>query len=1177
MELLNMDFQNHRIYKIVILPVFFIFFSSLYGQPWKWNQPPVPWEDGNPREVWSESDYQRYNNWFNQRYLAKSMDETDPQILRRQKAIMNGNKITTEIWNFGSISSPGNHTTDITWEGLGYGYEFGPFISAEVEVESGSHADAYYRVVDGDTTWYAQVISDGLTSLGGEKSPDGTEYYGWDPLAFNDDFTVPYADPESDKLPTSNDLDRDGDGKPDSWPEGWYNDNLKDYVWPGALQQGASNSDLEVFYVMDDRTNKEFEYYPFVNGTDYAADGITLLEDDSTRRGLGIEIECRYYQWANPLAEDIIFLIYKVTNKSKKDLNEVTFGMWGDPHIGGWANWHDDLSFFDRDINMVYCWDEDGNSDVAGRSPGYFGYKFLESPGQPLDGIDNDNDGMVDESQDNGIDDDGDWDPEKHDVGVDGLANTGDEGENDGLPTAGDPFDPRLPGEPNFEWTDLDESDMIGLTGFASPPFTSQNRISNDHYIWENYLQAGVFDSANATAAGDYIFIYSAGPMSLPAGEARRFSIALIVGQDYEDLTLNAVTSQDIYEKNYQFAKPPAKPTVMAVPGNEKITLYWDNAAEESVDPISLEKDFEGYVIYRSTDPSFLDQQTITDAFGSKFLFEPHKMVSGAPARFDLDNEYSGLSEIPFTGRGVSYNLGNNTGIIHSFVDSNQVINGQTYYYAVVSYDHGDDSLMIAPSECPKTLTLNPETNEVITDLNTLQIVPRSPSAGYDPGHVSDSWVQHTMGIATGNIEIEILDPRMIEDGNEFRIFFNDSPTRVSIEDMNTVVDYLIIDMGRFVGLEHENIVDSTFQLTNSGSDDIILYQLNLDYELDAVMGRVMAIDSTFIQDTTYNDDSTEYWIDSILYLGQLQDEGVYLVSYHYLPVSESQNFNMEESNPVFDGMKIYLQDEPLELDTTRMGWSALSPTTLTDEVKPFNNIQSRKYPADYEVRWFDDIADSSVKVGDEHIKSPFQVWEVTEGMAPEQRPIVLLELTATRDSLWTPGERIIILQDSTTQSATWEFNFFPPATGDTILPIGGDIFYISTTRPFSSNDEYTFKTIGSTINSAVATSSLGDISAVPNPYVVTNALEPLDHQNPRDRGPRRMYFNHLPMECTIRVYTITGELVKKLEHNSSMDDGKKYWDLTTDDNFPIAFGVYVYHVDAGEIGEKIGRFSVIK
>ncbi len=130
-------------------------------------------------------------------------------------------------------------------------------------------------------------------------------------------------------------------------------------------------------------------------------------------------------------------------------------------------------------------------------------------------------------------------------------------------------------------------------------------------------LTPGVFDSANSVQAGDYIFIYSSGPINLPANEARRFSIALLVGQDYDDLTLNAVTAQDIYEKNYQFAKPPEKPNVTAVPGNQKVTLYWDNIAESSFDPITETYDFEGYVIYRSTDPSFLDQQTITDANGS--------------------------------------------------------------------------------------------------------------------------------------------------------------------------------------------------------------------------------------------------------------------------------------------------------------------------------------------------------------------------------------------------------------------------------------------------------------------------------------------------------------------------------------------------------------------------------
>ena len=104
------------------------------------------------------------------------------------------------------------------------------------------------------------------------------------------------------------------------------------------------------------------------------------------------------------------------------------------------------FAFFDESQNMVFAWDADGRSDIPGRTPGYFGYKFLESPGLGTetingvtfegDGIDNDNDGMVDESWTDGIDNDGDWDADLDDVGIDGIAGTGDEGEGDGVPTA---------------------------------------------------------------------------------------------------------------------------------------------------------------------------------------------------------------------------------------------------------------------------------------------------------------------------------------------------------------------------------------------------------------------------------------------------------------------------------------------------------------------------------------------------------------------------------------------------------------------------------------------------------------------------------------------------------------------------------------------------------------------
>ena len=1082
-----------------------------------------------PKKTWNQSKHTEYYYWRNA--VINDQAEDDPQVLRRQKAILNGNKITTEIWNYGSISSPGNRTTDIVWEGLGYGYEFGPFIAAEVEVAPRSHQDAYYRVTNVDTTWYARVISDGLVSLGGEVSPDGKEFWGWQPLAYND-LNVPYADPNSNFIPTSNDIDRDGDGKPDSWPEGWYNENLREYKWPGALKQGASNSDMESFFVVDDRENKEFEYYPF--------------PDDSTKKGLGLEIEFRYYQWANPLAEDIIFLIYKVTNKSPKDLKEVIFGMWGDPHIGGPSNWQDDLSYFEKDINMVYAWDADGKSDVIGRPPGYFGYKFLESPGNPLDGKDNDQDGMIDESQSDGIDNDGDWDIEKDDVGVDGLPNTGDDGEGDGVPTAGDPFDIRQPGEPNFEFTDLDESDMIGLTGFASPQFGGNNTISYDDYVFNNFLTPGVFDTANSNTEGDYIFIYSSGPIDLPAGESRRFSIALAVGQNFNDLTLNAVTAQQIYEKNYQFAKPPDKPTVTAVAGDEQITLYWDDVAESSIDPISEKNDFEGYAIYRSTDPQFLDQQTITDAYGSKFLFTPLEMVGGASAKFDLDNEFQGLSDIPYTGHGVPYNLGNNTGLRHTFIDSNQVINGQNYYYAVVSYDHGDQDLEIAPSECSKQITLNPESNELFFDINTLQITARAPAAGYVPGSIEDDNVFHAQGIATGNMAVKVVDATKIKNQSEYKVTFNESPTTYSVENTTIVVADFIAKLDKFISLEHKNINESSFALKDKdGSRE---YIQGTDYELDPAFGRVKALSS-----------------------GNLTDGETYNVQYSYFPIVNSEFLSFEEANPIFDGLHLFAQDNELNVDVENSKWSATSSTNYTVSYGVYSGSPpGKKYPGDFEFRF----SDNNISIGEFGANAPFEIYEVTAGMAPIQVRFAILPIG---QGDWEAGKTIVMFTGDSGFNATYEITFFEPQDGTPTAPSAGDIFYLATKRPFTSSDVYTFRTIASKIDNALARDALDKISMVPNPYVVTDVLEQLDHQNPRDRGPRRVYFNHLPAKCDIRIYTLSGELVNTLHHDSTIDDGKEYWDLTTKDNFPIAYGVYIFHVDAGELGEKIGRFAVIK
>jgi hypothetical protein len=306
---------------------------------------------------------------------------------------------------------------------------------------------------------------------------------------------------------------------------------------------------------------------------------------------------------------------------------------------------------------------------------------------------------------------------------------------------------------------------------------------------------------------------------------------------------------------------------------------------------------------------------------------------------------------------------------------------------------------------------------------------------------------------------------------------------------------------------------------------------------------------------------------------GALQDGNTYTVIYTYFPIIDSDLLNNEESNPIFEGLQIFVKDNELQVikDSTISTWSATSATNYTATFGVYSGSPpGTKYPGDFEVRF----ANSNVSTGEFGATAPFEIYEVTAGMTPT--PIRFAVLPVGQGD-WEAGKTIVFFKGDEGYSATYEITFYEPKEATPIAPTEGDIFYIATKRPFTDEDVYTFTTLASKIDKEQGKNDLDKITMVPNPYVVTNTLEQLDLQNPRDRGPRRVYFNHLPAKCDIRIYTMSGELVETLHHETAIDDGKEYWDLTTKDNFPIAFGVYLFHVDAGELGEKIGRFAVIK
>jgi hypothetical protein len=101
-------------------------------------------------------------------------------------------------------------------------------------------------------------------------------------------------------------------------------------------------------------------------------------------------------------------------------------------------------------------------------------------------------------------------------------------------------------------------------------------------------------------------------------------------------------------------------------------------------------------------------------------------------------------------------------------------------------------------------------------------------------------------------------------------------------------------------------------------------------------------------------------------------------------------------------------------------------------------------------------------------------------------------------------------------------------------------------------------------------------ISVVPNPYISTAKWEPKSIYG-TGRGDRKIDFINLPNHCTIRIYSLAGGLVKTLYKDNGLSNGALSWNLVSDDGTEVAFGLYIYHVDAGDMGKYIGKFALIK
>ncbi len=448
-------------------------------------------------------------------------------------------------------------------------------------------------------------------------------------------------------------------------------------------------------------------------------------------------------------------------------------------------------------------------------------------------------------------------------------------------------------------------------------------------------------------------------------------------------------------------------------------------------------------------------------------------------------------------------------------------------------------------------------------------MIPGPRTSGYRPPAIDARNVSHTSGIGTGPVRLSVLNDLTVRAAGEYQISFADSfrsgtsmqkGKNYSVLDTRPVTEKFIPFDTNFTSLSRGNIADDG-SLKVTGSDGTV-YTQGSDYIMNFQRGSIRRTASS-----------------------RMQSNVSFTVTFKYFPVFQSRALKAEDSNPVFDGVALKIEDHPtLAYDSIRSGW--VEGTSNLNYTAKLTSIGTRKrlWPADYEIRFSSNDIDTALVQSGGLIRTPvkYSVHDVTTG-TPQRIQTFLAENSASRDKQWSPGEEIVLFKPGATglptDTTTWGVVITKPADTSITprLPGDGDVLLIATRRPFENVDHFTLTTDAATVDPVLASSRMDKITVVPNPYIGLSDIEPTNRLPGATRGERRIYFDHLPSRCTIRIFTINGDLVHILEHDSGMDNAREYWNLLNRDGFSVAYGVYVAHIDAPGIGEKILKFALIK
>ncbi len=413
---------------------------------------------------------------------------------------------------------------------------------------------------------------------------------------------------------------------------------------------------------------------------------------------LNLQVDLNSYAWNYSFTEAFVILDYHITNTGSSTIEDIYAGIWADASIGnmnytsiyepggGWS-WYDNLNAFDESFfdpvpddefpgirrDIAYQYDADGDNGYA---QSYVGFTCLGSESVPR----------------------GYWESHYNQWMWNNSSNL-------------DYPEYYLP------LTDAERYDKMSNTVARHP---GENGYTDEGYpntaaSWMLLIGAGPFGSAPAVS--------DSSSWELPPGESFHVTFAVITAawanDDPEEtssrrklLRVNADWAQKAFNgedingngvldegedlngngvlDRYILPAPPPSPRLHPVADKGKVTLYWNNMPESAEDPISREKDFEGYRIYARRKTSGLQEEW------------------SLLADFDLKNDFgynTGLDYVRIkdeAGNPAYEIFGQDT--FHYKFENKNLLNGwpDKNIFSITSYDRGDPSTGLESLESSK-------------------------------------------------------------------------------------------------------------------------------------------------------------------------------------------------------------------------------------------------------------------------------------------------------------------------------------------------------------------------------------------------------------------------------------------------------------------------------------------